>query len=111
MKPPGQLVLDVIATLPDGRLLTRDAQGICHFVRPAPDYDGSKTYPELSSRQRAIIAAIRDLTDKLGYPPSFREVGEEVGINSSSVAYQMGVLKDGGYVGYERYRPRSLKVL
>ena len=66
--------------------------------------------PALSARQRAILHAIRDLTARLGYPPSYRELGEEIGINVSSVAYQVAELKASGHVQFDPGRPRTLKV-
>lgn len=66
--------------------------------------------PALSSRQRTILRAIRELTERFGYPPSYRELGEEVGINASSVAYQIAELLASGHVQLEPGRPRTLKV-
>ncbi|HBK39209.1 MAG TPA: repressor LexA, partial [Actinobacteria bacterium] len=43
---------------------------------------------ELTDRQRAILDMIRVTTLERGYPPSVREIGDSVGLNSpSSVAH------------------------
>jgi repressor LexA len=46
-----------------------------------------------------------------GYPPSLREIGEAVGLAStSSVAHQMSVLQATGYVNREARRPRTTRI-
>jgi repressor LexA len=53
----------------------------------------------LTKRQRAILLAIRAYTATNGYPPSIREIGQAVGLSStSSVSYQLGQLEGLGYV-------------
>lgn len=49
----------------------------------------------LSERQRKILGFIVDYTDKHGFPPSIREIGEKVNITSTSVVnYNLDKLKD-----------------
>ncbi len=49
---------------------------------------------DLSSRQKRILAVIRDWVEQHGYPPTVREIGEAVGLVSpSSVAYQLKELE------------------
>lgn len=49
-----------------------------------------------------------DSIQSRGYSPSYREIGEAVGLAStSSVAHQMSVLKAMGYVSREAGRPRT----
>jgi len=63
----------------------------------------------LSDRQRAILDMIRDTTLERGYPPSVREIGESVGLNSpSSVAHQLKNLQKAGYLRIDPNRPRAL---
>jgi repressor LexA len=46
-----------------------------------------------------------------GYPPSMREIGEAVGLtSSSSVAHQLKVLEEKGFVRRDPNRPRALEV-
>lgn len=73
-----------------------------------PDPQGA----DLSARQKAILQVIRDSVQRRGYPPSVREIGQAVGLASpSSVAYQVGVLQDRGYLRRDSNRPRALNVL
>jgi len=56
-------------------------------------------YPDLSSRQERIIDFIREFTAEYGYPPSIRQIGNEVGISSTSVvSYNLNVLQRKGYI-------------
>ncbi|MBM2618990.1 transcriptional repressor LexA [Actinoplanes sp. LDG1-06] len=53
----------------------------------------------LSKRQRQILSMIREWIDQHGYPPTIREIGAAVGLDSpSSVAHQLKVLDDRGYI-------------
>src|SRR5690242_7846435 len=53
----------------------------------------------LSKRQRQIYAMIRDWIEQHGYPPTIREIGAAVGLDSpSSVAHQLGVLEERGLI-------------
>ena len=64
---------------------------------------------ELSDRQRAILDMIRVTTRERGYPPSVREIGDSVGLNSpSSVAHQLKNLQRAGYLRIDPNRPRAL---
>ena len=49
--------------------------------------------------------------EKRGYPPSMREIGEAVGLtSSSSVAHQLKTLEEKGYLKRDPKRPRALEV-
>jgi repressor LexA len=62
----------------------------------------------LTPQRRKIIGVIEDSLHSRGYPPSLREIGEAVGLAStSSVAYQMSVLEAAGYLSRETGRPRT----
>lgn len=53
----------------------------------------------LTVRQQAVLAVIEDTIRRRGYPPSMREIGDAVGLSStSSVAHQMDALKRRGYI-------------
>lgn len=46
-----------------------------------------------TTRQADVLTFIVDYADQHGYPPSIREIGEAVGLTStSSVHYQLGAL-------------------
>ena len=49
----------------------------------------------LTSRQRAVLTAIRDWAIRYGYPPSTREIADTVGLAStSSVSRHLRALED-----------------
>ncbi len=67
---------------------------------------------ELSERQRRVLEAIRAWMRDHGYPPSVREIGDAVGLTStSSVAYQLRVLERKGHLRRDPHRPRTVGVL
>lgn len=62
----------------------------------------------LTPRQRAVLEAVRDLTADQGYPPSLREIGEAVGLSStSSVTHQVNTLQRAGLLRRDPRRPRA----
>ena len=67
---------------------------------------------ELPDRQREVLEVIRTWVERFGYPPSVREIGEAVGLTStSSVAYQLRALEQKGYLRRDPNRPRAIGVL
>ncbi|MGW6932935.1 transcriptional repressor LexA [Lentzea sp. NPDC054927] len=65
----------------------------------------------LTTRQRKVLQVIRDWVDRFGYPPSVREIGEAVGLTStSSVAYQLRALERKGFLRRDPNRPRAVGV-
>ncbi|WP_121390182.1 transcriptional repressor LexA [Actinokineospora cianjurensis] len=67
---------------------------------------------ELPQRQRQVLEVIRSWVQRNGYPPSVREIGEAVGLTStSSVAYQLRALEEKGYLRRDPNRPRAIGVL
>ena len=61
--------------------------------------------------QRKVLQVIRDSVQKRGYPPSMREIGEAVGLTStSSVSYQLSTLQRKGYLHRDVGRPRVVEV-
>ena len=74
--------------------------------------DGPADADGLTPRQRRILEVIRDAVEHRGYPPSIREMGEAVGLaSSSSVAHQLKVLEQKGFLRRDPNRPRALEVL
>jgi repressor LexA len=66
------------------------------------------TEQELTPRRRKIVEVIDDSVRRNGYPPSMREIGEAVGLAStSSVAYQLSMLEKAGYLSRGPRRPRT----
>jgi repressor LexA len=69
------------------------------------------TEPGLTPRQGKILQVIRDSVQQRGYPPSMREIGEAVGlVSTSSVSYQLSVLQRKGYLHRDVGRPRTVEV-
>ena len=65
----------------------------------------------LTWRQRKILQVIRDSVQKRGYPPSMREIGEAVGITTTSgVSYQLNTLQKKGYLHRDVGRARTAHV-
>jgi len=82
-----------------------DLGDVAEFPDPTPDASG------LTPRQRRILDVITAAIDDHGYPPSVREVGEAVGLtSSSSVAHQLKVLQAKGFLTRDPYRSRALEV-
>jgi len=74
--------------------------------------DGPADATGLTPRQQRVLGHIKDCLEKRGYPPSMREIGEAVGLtSSSSVAHQLKVLEEKGYLKRDPNRPRALEVL
>src|SRR5262249_48714036 len=72
--------------------------------KPDPDH-------VLTWRQRRVLQVIRESVQRRGYPPSMREIGEAVGLTStSSVSYQLSTLQAKGYLRRDAGRPRTVEV-
>ena len=79
-------------------------------VRELPDGPADAT--GLTPRQRRVLEVIRAALQQRGYPPSVREIGEQVGLtSSSSVAHQLKTLEAKGFLRRDPHRPRALEVL
>ena len=73
--------------------------------------DGPPDATGLTPRQQRILAHLKDFMEQRGYPPSMREIGDAVGLtSSSSVAHQLKVLEEKGFVRRDPNRPRALEV-
>ena len=73
--------------------------------------DGPADATGLTPRQQRILAHLKDFMERRGYPPSMREIGDAVGLtSSSSVAHQLKVLEEKGFVRRDPNRPRALEV-
>ncbi|MFC0112958.1 transcriptional repressor LexA [Kibdelosporangium aridum] len=81
-------------------------------MRPFPEQADDLDSGTLPPRQRAVLEVIRAWVERVGYPPSVREIGEAVGLTStSSVAYQLKALERKGYLRRDHNRPRAIGVL
>jgi repressor LexA len=78
-------------------------------VRELPD--GPPDATGLTPRQQRVLTVIRESLLDRGYPPSMREIGERVGLtSSSSVAHQLRTLEEKGFIRRDPNRPRALSV-
>jgi len=67
---------------------------------------------KLSDRQKNILKYIESYVDERGYPPSIREIGDRVGISSTSVVdYNLRVLERDGYIRRDREVSRGLELV
>ncbi|VXA92319.1 transcriptional repressor LexA [Pseudoclavibacter sp. 8L] len=72
----------------------------------------SDIYRKLTEKQERILTCIMESVRTRGYPPSMREIGDEVGLVSlSSVTHQLGQLEKFGYIKRNPGMPRALEVL
>jgi len=78
-------------------------------VRDLPD--GPADEAGLTPRQRRVLEVIRESVERRGYPPTVREIGEAVGLTStSSVSHQLMTLQKKGFLRRDPSRPRAVDV-
>ncbi|WP_098960814.1 transcriptional repressor LexA [Pseudonocardia sp. N23] len=86
----------------------REAGQVRSFPDPA-DAEGAGV--ALTPRQSKVLEVIRDWVDRFGYPPSVREIGDAVGLTStSSVHHQLRTLERKGYLRRDPNRTRAVDV-
>ncbi|MED3648499.1 transcriptional repressor LexA [Halalkalibacterium halodurans] len=67
---------------------------------------------KLSRRQQEILDYIKEEVRAKGYPPSVREIGEAVGLASSSTVHgHLSRLEKKGYIRRDPTKPRAIEVL
>lgn len=73
--------------------------------------EGTDVSAGLTERQRKVLEVIRASVTERGYPPSIREIGDAVGLTStSSVAHQLRTLERKGFLRRDPNRPRAVDV-
>lgn len=66
----------------------------------------------LTYRQRQILECIDRSMRERGYPPSVREIGDEVGLGSPSTVHShLNTLQKRGYLRRDPSKPRAIEVL
>ena len=71
----------------------------------------SRTMTDLTSRQRQVLEFIDAEVRDRGYPPSVREIGEAVGLSSSSTVHaHLAALQDKGYLTRDPTKPRAIEI-
>ena len=85
--------------------------GVCHerlIVLPSPAWLKQHLSPPVSSRSWSSSTS---RCGAAGYPPSVREIGEAVGLSSSSTVHaHLGALQDKGYLRRDPTKPRAIEI-
>ncbi|MDA3100898.1 helix-turn-helix domain-containing protein, partial [Staphylococcus pseudintermedius] len=67
---------------------------------------------ELTKRQNEIFEFIKHVVQSKGYPPSVREIGEAVGLASSSTVHgHLSRLEAKGYIRRDPTKPRAIEIV
>lgn len=67
---------------------------------------------KISKRQEDILTFIKEEVKKKGYPPSVREIGEAVGLASSSTVHgHLARLESKGFIRRDPTKPRAIEIL
>jgi repressor LexA len=67
---------------------------------------------KLTQRQQQIFEFIKGEVKKKGYPPSVREIGEGIGLRSSSTVHaHLEKLEQKGYIRRDPTKPRAIEIL
>ena len=75
------------------------------------EFPDVETGAVLTTRQQRILEMIRTCVHERGYPPTMREIGEAVGLTStSSVKHQLQALETKGYLRRDPNLPRAIDV-
>ena len=73
--------------------------------------DGPADNEGLTVRQRKVLECIRDSVERRGFPPTIREIGDAVGLAStSSVSHQLITLQKKGFLRRDATKPRAVDV-
>lgn len=73
--------------------------------------EGSVSDTELTGKRREILDFIASQLRDRGYPPSVREIGEAVGLTSSSTVHtHLTTLEKQGYLRRDPTKPRAIEV-
>lgn len=66
----------------------------------------------LTRRQGEILTFVQRFSDAHGYPPSVREIGQALGLTSSSTVHShLSALEKKGYLRRDPSKPRALEIL
>lgn len=85
--------------------MTDDLENVHALPDGEPDESG------LTTRQRMILECIAEAVAAQGFPPSMREIGERVGLSStSSVTHQLQQLERSGFIKRGSRNARSLEI-
>ena len=69
-------------------------------------------YEELTQRQKEILSYIKRSIKRKGYPPAVREIGEAVGLSSSSTVHShLNQLENKGFIRRDPTKPRAIEII
>jgi len=96
-------------------IIDKEATGVARTTQGAGTVHEFPEQPRdgkpLTWRQHKVLLCIRESVEQRGYPPSMREIGESVGLQStSSVSHQLAALERKGYLRRDPNRPRAVEV-
>ena len=104
-KAAAKTTVDIGADSQDGQESKDRPDNVTEIPDGPPDQAG------LTPRQRKVLEVIRTSVERRGYPPSMREIGEAVGLtSSSSVSHQLATLERKGFLRRDPNRPRAIEV-
>jgi repressor LexA len=112
----GTTVSETITTVAEAQPTTRTKPGRKAGVPPKTTQihnlpDGPADDEGLTVRQRKVLEFIRESVERRGFPPTIREIGDAVGLAStSSVSYQLITLQKKGYLRRDATKPRAVDV-
>lgn len=67
---------------------------------------------KLTERQQQIYNYLKRTVQEKGYPPSVREIGDAVGLQSSSTVHgHLSRLEDKGYIKRDPTKPRAIEIV
>ena len=90
---------------------TGDRRGRARGADDEAPFDAAAAEASLTPRQAGVLEVIRRSVRERGYPPSIREIGDEVGLAStSSVAHQLRTLERKGLLKRDANRPRAVNI-
>lgn len=81
-------------------------------------YNAATARPEgvvgrgLTKRQKEVLVFVQRYADAHGYPPSVREIGQALGLTSSSTVHShLSALEKKGFLRRDPSKPRALEIL
>lgn len=74
--------------------------------------DRTGTWPPLGEQQERVLAYLKQEIATKGYPPSVREIGDALGLASSSTVHgHLKRLEEKGYIRRDPAKPRAIEIL
>lgn len=98
-----------VTQLSDGEWVHEaDLMRLCPLYATPADH----AVASLTRRERAAVDFIRRHVDEVGFAPTVREVGDAIGLSStSSVSYVLSRLVQKGAIRHVSGRPRALSIV